>query len=76
MAISSDELEKIIRQTFPSAIIKITDLVGDQDHYSLEISDISFSGKSLITQHRMVKDALAEILSTQLHAITIKTSTH
>lgn len=73
MAISSTELEEIIRQKFPDAIIKITDLVGDQDHYLLEITDARFLGHSLITQHRMVKDALSNVLNTKLHAITIKT---
>lgn len=74
MAISSSELESVLRETFPDAQIKITDLIGDNDHYSLEIIDESFFGKSLIIQHRMVKDALKEILQSKLHSITIKTS--
>lgn len=39
MAISAEELEKILKESLPNSIIKITDLVGDQDHYALEISD-------------------------------------
>jgi stress-induced morphogen len=74
MAISSTELELIIRQNFSRANIKITDLVGDEDHYSLEIVDDSFKGKSLINQHKMVKNALSDVLQKRLHAITIKTS--
>lgn len=74
MAVSSRELESIIRQNFPRANIKITDLAGDEDHYSLEIADDSFAGKSLINQHKMVKNALRDILQERLHAITIKTS--
>jgi stress-induced morphogen len=74
MAISKEQLEKTILDSFPNAIIKITDLVGDQDHYLLEIADLAFVNLSLINQHRMVKDALADILNTnKLHAITIKT---
>jgi stress-induced morphogen len=73
MAISNIELEDIIRNIFPNAIIKITDLANDQDHYLLEIADKAFDGIRLIDQHRMVKSALASILNTRLHSITIKT---
>ncbi|MCC8368975.1 MAG: BolA/IbaG family iron-sulfur metabolism protein [Rickettsia endosymbiont of Oxypoda opaca] len=73
MAISIEELEAILRESFPDSIIKITDLVGDQDHYSLEISDSKFKEFTLINQHKLVKNALGEILNTKLHAITIKT---
>ncbi|WP_121543751.1 BolA/IbaG family iron-sulfur metabolism protein [Candidatus Rickettsia colombianensi] len=73
MAISAEELKKILKESFPNSIIKITDLVGDQDHYALEILDVQFNGLSLINQHKLVKNALSEILNTKLHAITIKT---
>jgi len=74
MAITIEELEKVLFKAFPAANIIINDLVGDQDHYSLEICDKAFNGLSLINQHRLVKTALAEILTTKLHAITIKTT--
>jgi len=73
MAISITELEDIIKQSFPQAKIKITDLAGDKDHYALEIQDSSFAGLALINQHKMVKRALAEIMESKLHSITIKT---
>ena len=75
MAIIKSELEHIIRESFPNATIEIIDLVGDEDHYSLSIIDKSFDGLPLIKQHKMVKEALKEVLSTKLHAITIKTGT-
>lgn len=73
MAVSIAELETIIMAKFPDAKVKITDLAGDEDHYALEIADRSFSGKTIIAQHRMVKDALSDLLKSRLHAITIKT---
>ncbi|MFP3013098.1 MAG: BolA/IbaG family iron-sulfur metabolism protein [Rickettsia sp.] len=73
MAISAEELEKILKESFPNSIIKITNLVGDQDHYALEISDVLINGLSLINQHKLVQNALSEILNKKLHAITIKT---
>ena len=73
MAISETKLISILQQSFSNAKIKITDLAGDQDHYSLDITCNSFKGLPLIKQHRLVKDALSEVLEKELHAITIKT---
>ncbi len=75
MTISIKKLEKIIRYSFPHAIIKIIDLTGDKNHYSVEIQDDTFRGISLISQHKMVKKALSKVLdSNELHAVTIKTT--
>lgn len=73
MAISELELTQILRNSFPEADINIVDLAGDQDHYSLDIRDNCFKGMTLIKQHKMVKEALSEVLQAKLHAITIKT---
>jgi len=73
MAISQEELLSILQQKFPNAKIKLQDLAGDMDHYSLEISDPSFKGLPLMRQHKTVNEALSELLHTRLHAITIKT---
>ena len=72
MAISEEELLLILQQKFPNAKIKLKDLAGDQDH-SLEINDPSFKNIPLVKQHKLVNTALAEVLHSKLHAITIKT---
>lgn len=74
MAISEEKLYNILESAFPNATIKITDLLGDQDHYSLHIQDKQFAGMPLIAQHKAVKAALSTVLQRELHAITIKTS--
>lgn len=73
MAISESKLTSILQESFPNAKIKITDLAGDQDHYSLDIVCDSFKNIPLIKQHRLVKESLSEVLKGELHAITIKT---
>ena len=73
MAIPESKLRSILQNSFPNAKIKITDTAGDQDHYVLEITSDAFKGLSLIKQHRLVKEALAEVLVKELHAISIKT---
>jgi len=73
MAIAKSELEQILKTAFPESEIIIEDIAGDEDHYSLVIKDSSFKGLSVIAQHKLVKEALKEVLVTRLHAITIKT---
>ncbi len=73
MAISESKLLSILQNSFPNAKIKITDTAGDQDHYALEITSNVFKDLPLIKQHRLVKEALAEVLVKELHAISIKT---
>lgn len=73
MAISESKLQSILQNSFPNAKIKIIDTAGDQDHYALEITSSAFKGLPLIKQHRLVKEALAEVLVKELHAISIKT---
>ncbi len=73
MAISKEELHTQLMQHFPNAQIEISSFVDDDNHYTLEITDSIFNDLSLIKQHRLVKDALKELLSGPLHAITIKT---
>lgn len=43
-------------------------------HFQVEISSSLFKGKSLIEQHRMVNEALRELLETEIHALQLKTS--
>jgi len=61
MAISETKLQSILQNSFPNAKIKITDTAGDQDHYALEITSNVFKDLPLIKQHRLVKEALAEV---------------
>jgi stress-induced morphogen len=73
MAIIEKDLYNMISEAFPKAEIKIKDLAGDGDHYAVEIICPSFAGKSLVAQHKMVNQALKDILGGQLHALSIKT---
>lgn len=73
MAILQKELEKILSEKFPKARIELIDLAGDNDHYSVKITDKIFAGKSRVEQHKMVNSALKEILGNRLHALQIKT---
>ena len=73
MAVEKIYLEQLLSKHFVDSDITITDLLGDQDHYSLVIKSAKFKGLTRINQHKMVKDILKNCLATNLHAITIKT---
>ncbi|MCV3769492.1 MAG: BolA/IbaG family iron-sulfur metabolism protein [Wolbachia pipientis] len=71
MAITIRELNKIIKQSFPDADIKINDLAGDSEHYYLKIISRHFLGKTKIEQHKMVYKALE---NQSIHALQLETS--
>ncbi len=73
MPIAQEKLSEILKNHFPEAEIKIIDLVGDQDHYSVEIKDKIFAGKSRVEQHKIVNNALKNELGGILHAMQLKT---
>lgn len=75
MPIAPNELEDLLRRDFPEAKIEIIDTAGDQDHYSVTITDSSFNNKSKIEQHKMVNKTLKNILGTTLHAMQLQTKT-
>ena len=72
MPIEQEDLLNIIKKNFPQAVIRINDLVGDKDHYRIEITDSQFSNMTKIQQHKIVYKALENVLHKQLHAIELK----
>ena len=43
-------------------------------HFTVDIVSASFEGKSPIQRHRMVYAALAEMMETDIHALSVKAS--
>ena len=46
MAMNVKELEALIKEAFPDAIVEIQDLAGDENHYSATVISSQFAGKS------------------------------
>lgn len=44
-------------------------------HFVATIVSKSFEGKNMLARHRMVYDALGEMMQTDIHALSIKAST-
>ena len=45
MAMDLKEIENLIKEAMPDAVIEIQDLAGDGNHYSATITSSNFSGK-------------------------------
>ena len=73
MAMQLKEIEVLIKESFPDAIIEIQDLAGDGNHYSATVISSKFSGKTKIQQHKMVYDSLRGKMGNELHALALKT---
>jgi stress-induced morphogen len=76
MAIQAQEIEDLIRESFPQAKITITDLAGDGNHYAAEVIDRSFQGMNRVQQQRSVYAALKGKMDGahgELHALALTT---
>ena len=45
---------------------------GGESHFTVEITSHAFEGQNRIARHRMVNQALAELLEGPVHALAIK----
>ncbi len=76
MAITAEQLETLLRESFPKAKITITDLAGDGNHYAAEVVDDSFRDKNRVQQQRDVYAALKGKMDGsqgELHALALTT---
>jgi stress-induced morphogen len=76
MPMQSQEIEHLLRESFPDARITITDLAGDGNHYAAEVIDESFRGLNRVQQQRAVYAALKGRMDGaqgELHALALTT---
>jgi stress-induced morphogen len=74
MPMRADEIETMIRSAIPDALIEITDLAGDGDHYSARVVSESFRGVSRVERTRRVYDSLGGRMGGTLHALQLTTA--
>jgi len=75
MPMVASEIERLIREDIPDAVVTIQDLRGDGDHYAAHVVSSQFAGKSRVQQHQMVYAALKGNMGDALHALALQTST-
>ena len=74
MAMDAVEIERLIKEALPGAVVVIEDLRGDGDHYAALVVSEAFRGKSRVQQHQMVYQALRGRMGDQLHALALQTA--
>ncbi len=75
MAMAAEDIEAMIRAAIPDAMVEITDLAGDGDHYAARVVSESFRGVPRVRQHQAVYAALGGRMGGVLHALQLTTST-
>lgn len=71
-----ERLDGLLRRAFPDASeVSVVDRTGTGDHFQVVVASPRFDGLSLVEQHRLVNDALAEPLADEtIHELRIKTT--
>lgn len=70
---NANELKQLIEAGLPDAQVQV--FGDDGEHFDAIVTSPSFVGKSLVQQHKMVKETLADkFASGELHALSLKTS--
>jgi len=74
MPMAADDIEALIREALPDAVVEIRDLAGDGDHYAARVVSASFAGMSRVRQHQLVYKALGGRMGGELHALQLETA--
>jgi stress-induced morphogen len=73
--VSVDRLRALLEHAFPDATeLSVEDRTGGGDHFQVVVASPRFVGLSLLDQHRLVNDALADPLRDgTIHELRIRT---
>jgi acid stress-induced BolA-like protein IbaG/YrbA len=69
------EVETLIRQGIPDALVEVRDTTGGGDHFEALIVSTVFEGKGLVERHQTVYKALGDAMRVRVHALSLKTLT-
>ncbi|MBA3366158.1 MAG: BolA family transcriptional regulator [Actinobacteria bacterium] len=72
---SRDRLQHLLEQAFPDASeLSVADRTGGGDHFQVVVVSSRFEGVSLVEQHKLVYEALADPLADgTIHELRIRT---
>jgi stress-induced morphogen len=70
--VSVEELEVRLAAALPGATIAVVDTTGEGDHFDVRVRAATFAGLSLVDQHRLVYDALGDLMR-RVHALSLRT---
>ena len=78
---TAPKIEARLQQHFSPQQLRVIDDSDDhlghagaadgKGHFTVEIASTSFDGKKLLASHRLIYDALQELMQTEIHALSI-----
>jgi stress-induced morphogen len=74
MPMAAEEIEGMIKAAFPDALVEITDLAGDNNHFAARVVSSAFAGMPRVRQHQAVYNALGGRMGGVLHALQLTTA--
>ena len=74
MPMPAAQIEAMIKAALPDAVVTLTDLAGDDDHWAAHVVSAAFVGKPRVAQHKLVYDALGGRMGGALHALQLTTA--
>ena len=74
MPMAGADIEALIIAGIPDAVVEMTDLAGDGDHWAAKVTSPAFAGVPRVRQHQMVYDALGGRMGGVLHALQLTTA--
>ena len=73
MPMKGADIEAAILAALPGAVVELTDLAGDDDHWAAKVTAPQFAGRSRVQQHKMVYAAFGDKMGGELHALQVTT---
>jgi stress-induced morphogen len=73
MPMSAADITAHIKAALPDAEVEMTDLAGDNDHWSAKVTSAAFVGLPRVRQHQLVYAALQGKMGGVLHALQLTT---
>jgi stress-induced morphogen len=71
---AATRINELLADAFPGDQVSAVDRTGGGDHFQVTVASRRFDGLSLVEQHRLVYDALAEPLADgTIHELRITT---
>lgn len=73
--VDPQEVHRLIAAALPGARIQVLDPMRDGEHLQAVVAVDAFVGLTLVKQHKLVMEALREVLHERLHALQLRTLT-
>jgi stress-induced morphogen len=71
--VSIEEVRSRIERGVAGARVEVMDTTGAGDHFDVRVVAPAFTGLGLVDQHRLVYEALGDLMQT-IHALSLRTA--